>query len=64
MDNNVKKIRQERGMTQEELSIKSGVARSIISALESGHTDSVTTRTMSKLADALEVPVLHIFFTD
>lgn len=58
---NLKKIREDKGMTQEELSLKSGVSRTIISGLESGVTKVTTTSTLVKIAKALDEPVSKIF---
>ncbi len=48
-------------MTQDELSKKSGVSRSIISSLESGKTTVTTTDTLLKIANALNKKVSEIF---
>lgn len=58
----VKKFREEIGMTQEELSKKAGVSRTIISGLESGAISTTTTDTLSKIAGALGKKVSDIFF--
>lgn len=58
----IKEIREEKGMTQDELSKKSGVARSIINGLETGRTKTTTTDTLKKIANALEKKVSEIFF--
>ena len=62
MEYRIKECRKQLGMTQEELSIKSGVSREIISGLESGTTRTTTVQTLVKIADALGVPVKDIFF--
>ena len=60
MEYRVKEIRKERGLTQVQLSKKSGVSRAIIWGLERG--DAVTTtKTLVKLADALGVKVDDLF---
>ena len=46
----IKEIREEIGMTQAELSIKSGVSRTIINGLETGRTTTTTTDTLKKIA--------------
>lgn len=58
----IKEIREEAGMTQAELSEKSGVARSIINGLETGRTTITTTETLKKIASALNRKVSEIFF--
>lgn len=58
----LKEIREQREMSQEELSKKSGVSRQIISTLESGRTEvNTTTATLQKLATALDCPLREIF---
>lgn len=59
----VKEIREEKKLTQEELSEKSGVSRTIISAMESGKDVTTTTKTLLKIAKALDTTVDAIFFT-
>jgi len=49
----VKELREELGLSQEELSQKAKVSRTIISGLESGTIEVTTTNTLLKLADAL-----------
>ena len=58
----IKEIREEIGMTQAELSTKSGVSRTIINGLETGRTTTTTTDTLKKIAAALDKKVSEIFF--
>ena len=58
----IKELREKKGITQEELSKKSGVSRAIISGLESGTFRTTTTKTLMRIAHALDVPVSDIFF--
>lgn len=58
----IKEIREEIGMTQQQLSERSGVARSIINGLETGRTKTTTTATLRKIATALNKKVDDIFF--
>lgn len=58
----IKEFREKQGITQEELSNKSGVSRAIIASLENDDNASTTTKTLSKIAQALGVPVSQIFF--
>ncbi len=58
----IKEVREEIGMTQMELSEKSGVSRSIINGLESGRTKVTTTETLLKIARAMNKKVSEIFF--
>ena len=64
MKNRLKEIREEEGITQEELSKKSTVSRTIISELENQKTDVITNMTLEKIAEALNKKVTDIFFTD
>lgn len=57
----VKEIREEQKMTQEELSEKSGISRTIISGLESGTIRETSTKTLKKIANALGKRVSDIF---
>lgn len=58
----VKEIREEKGMTLEELSRISGVPVSEISNMEENLTDVCSTSSLSKLAKALGVPVASFFY--
>lgn len=57
----IKEVREEKNMTQEELSQRSGVCRTIISGLENGTTRATTTKTLTKIANALGTTVDQIF---
>lgn len=59
----IRECREEIGMTQEELSKKSGVSRTIISGLESGRIKVTSTGTLVKIADAMGRQVCDIFYT-
>lgn len=56
----VRELREELGLSQEELSQKAKVSRTIISGLESGTIEVTTTNTLLKLADALGKKVQDI----
>lgn len=58
---NIALLREQKNMTQEELSIKANVSRAIISGLESGRVKQTTINTLRKLADALEVDISYFF---
>ena len=60
----LKEVREEKGMTQEELAEKSGVSRGTISAIENGTSRATTTKTLVALARALDTTVESIFFTE
>lgn len=60
----IKEVRESQKMTQEELSEKSGVSRGTISALENGAVRTTTTKTLLKIARALNVGIDQIFFSE
>lgn len=60
----IKEVREEKHLTQEEISRKSGVSRATICALESGETVIAKTDTLLKLAKALDKPIGQIFLDD
>ena len=58
----ITEIREAAGMTQQQLSERSGISRSIINGLETGRTKTTTTATLRKIAIALNKKVDDIFF--
>lgn len=60
----IKELREQKGISQEELSKKSGVSRTIISGLENEGIKNTTASTIAKIAEALDVKVSDIFFTN
>lgn len=64
MGNKVKEYREKKNMTQNDLSQKSGVSRVTISQIESGVERNTSSRTLLKIAKALDTTVENIFFTD
>ncbi len=58
----IKECREKLGISQEELSKRAKVSRTIISGLESGAIEVTTTETLLKIAKALEKKVADIFF--
>lgn len=60
----IKEVREAAKMTQEELAEKSGVSRTTISQLENGTLRITTTKTLVKLARALNKSVDQIFFDE
>ncbi len=64
MKNLLKDKREEKGMSQSDLSEKSGVSRQTISAIENQSLDNIESKTMVKLALALECDVGDIFFKE
>lgn len=61
MQYRVKEIREAKGLSQEELAKKSGVCRTTISGLESGSVKVTSTKTLSKIAEALNKKVSDLF---
>ena len=57
----IKQLREAQNLTQEELSEKSGVSRGTICALEKGEERTTTTKTLLKLAKALDSTVDQLF---
>lgn len=57
----IKNLREALNMTQEELSEQSGVSRGTICALEKGEERTTTTKTLLKLAKALNTTVDQLF---
>jgi transcriptional regulator with XRE-family HTH domain len=58
----IKEIREAKKMSQSELAEKSGVSRGIIWALETDANAVTTTKTLLKIANALDTTVDKIFF--
>lgn len=58
---NLRAVREARGVTQADLSRRSGISRQTIIALENDDTYNVTSKTLVALADALEVTVQDLF---
>ena len=59
---NIRRIRQEGRLTQEELALMSGLSQGYINQLESGKR-KFTQKTLCAIADALELP-LYVFFRE
>ncbi len=49
-------------MSQEELSAKSGISRQTISSIENNPEKSVSTKTLEKIASALDTTIGKLFF--
>ena len=64
MNNKLKELRLKQGLSQEELSIKSGVSRPTISMIETNSLDNIESKTMLKLAIALNCDIGDIFFKE
>lgn len=59
----IKERREFLRMSQEDLSVKSGVSRQTISSLENNPERNVSTKTLEKIAAALDTTVGKLFFT-
>ena len=57
----IRDIRKNKKMSQQELEKKSGVSRGTISALETGKERATSTKTLMKIAGALEVTIDELF---
>lgn len=64
MNNSLRQHREELGLTQEELAIKANVSRPTISMIETNSLDNIESKTMLKLAIALNCDIGDIFFKD
>lgn len=64
MKNRLRALREQIGITQEELSRKSGVSRPTISAIESNQEYITTNITLEKISRAIDFKVSDIFFRD
>ncbi|MDD3049114.1 MAG: helix-turn-helix transcriptional regulator [Bacilli bacterium] len=62
MLNNVKKYREDIGLSQSDLAIKSQVSRATISDLENNKEVNLTTKVLLKIAKALNKTVTDVFF--
>lgn len=62
MGNKLREYRESIGMTQVELAEKSNVSRVTISQLEQGIERNTTTKTLLRIAKALDTTVENIFF--
>jgi len=61
--NNIKRFRENEGITQEELALKSGLSQGYINQLENGKR-RYTQKTLEFIADSLSVPVIELFTED
>jgi transcriptional regulator with XRE-family HTH domain len=57
---NIRRLRKDRGVTQEQLAAEAGMAMRYLSGVERGE-ENPTLRFLAKIADALEVPLPHLF---
>ena len=60
----VRNRREQLGMTQDELAQKSGVSRQTISAIETNSGRNTSTKTLQRIASAMETTVGELFFDE
>lgn len=63
MKTKIKHYRELKGLSQEELAERSGVSRTTISGFENETIDVTTNTTMDKIAKALDVSTIELFYT-
>lgn len=63
MKNKIKYYREFKNLSQEELAKASDVSRTTISGLENGTIKVTTNTTMDKIANALGVSTIELFYT-
>lgn len=61
---NVRKKREEKGFTQEELSLKSGISRGSIILYENNSVDNITVKNLEALAKALDCTITDLFISE
>ena len=62
MQYRIREIRESKGISQTELADKAGVTRATIWKLETGEDKVTTTKTLLKIAEALEVDAKELFY--
>ena len=58
---NIKRVREEKGMTQEQLAEKANVNRSLLNQLETGKLKNTSINTLQKIADTLNCKIAELF---
>lgn len=61
ISNNIRKIRQKKGISQDRLSKKADLALNTIVKIETGESPNPTIETLEKIAKALGVSVTNLF---
>ena len=54
-------VREEKGMTQEQLAEKANVNRSLLNQLETGKLKNTSINTLQKIADTLNCKIIELF---
>lgn len=60
IENRIRTLRFEKGMTQEELAVRTGVSRQTIMSIENGNTNPSVLLAF-KISKALETPIAEVF---
>ena len=63
LKNNIRRLRFEKSMTQEELALRTGVSRQTIMSIERGDTNPSVLLAF-KIASALEMPITEVFLME
>lgn len=58
---NIKRVREEKGMTQYQLAEKANVNRSLLNQLETGKLKNTSINTLQKIADTLNCKITELF---
>ena len=58
---NIKRVREEKGMTQEQLAEKANVNRSLLNQLETGKLKNTSINTLQKIAYTLKCKITELF---
>ena len=58
---NIKRVREEKGMTQEQLAEKANVNRSLLNQLETGKLKNTSINTVQKIGDTLNCKIIELF---
>ena len=61
ISDNIRKLRQKKGMSQDRLSKKADLALNTIVKVETGENPNPTVETLKKIAKALDIPVGDLF---
>lgn len=57
---NIRRLRTEAGLTQEELALRSGLSQGYINQIESGKR-KFTQKSLEKISEALSIPIIELF---
>ena len=57
----IKRVREEKGMTQGQLAEKANVSRSLLNQLETGKLKNTSINTLQKIADTLNCKITELF---